>query len=259
MKAVILAGGFGTRLAEYTDSVPKPMVQIGDRPILCHIMEWYASFGVSEFVLALGYKASVFKDYFLNYGILNSDFEVDLSSGQVTLIEDRRPKWKVTLVDTGLHTMTGGRLRRLKEVIGDETFMVTYGDGLSNIDINALVSFHQENKKLVTVTAVRPSARFGELTLDGSIVKKFAEKQQTNEGWVNGGFFVMEPSFLDFINGDDCVLEQEPLEQAALTNELAAFKHTGYWQCMDTKRDRDHLESVWNSPDCPWQAEKVNR
>ncbi len=255
MKAVILAGGYGTRLSEFTDSIPKPMVCIGDKPILHHLMEYYASFGITDFVLALGYKAQLIKNYFLNYPILNSDFEIDLSTGKVTPLNKRVCNWKVTLVDTGQHTMTGGRLKRMKKILGEETFLMTYGDGLSDINIENLIKFHKRSNKMATVTAVRPSARFGELIIDGSMVTKFAEKPQTEDGWVNGGFFVLEPSFLDLIHDDLSVLEKEPLETVAANHQLAAFKHHGFWQCMDTKRDKDFLEEIWKKENCPWVVE----
>lgn len=251
MKVILLAGGFGTRLSEYTDVTPKPMVTIGGKPMLLHIMNSYAHFGFTDFVVALGYKAEVIKSFFLNYATINSDFTVDLSSGDVTPFNFSTVNWKVTLVDTGLHTMTGGRLRRLKQYIGDETFMLTYGDGLSNININDLLSFHKSHGKLMTVSAVRPGARFGELELNGSSVSRFVEKPQLHDGWINGGFFVVDPKFLDFIDDDQTLLERQPMETAALNNQLMAFKHDGFWQCMDSKRDRDSLEYLW-SQGAPW-------
>lgn len=252
MKVVILAGGFGTRLAELTGSIPKPMVPIGDKPILWHIMNHYAKFGYSEFVLALGYKAEIIKSFFLNYPSLDSDFTINLKSRDVEWHNRSQQDWKVTLVDTGLNSMTGGRLARLKSVIGEETFMLTYGDGVSDVDITALVDFHKKYKKMVTVTTVHPGARFGELTIHDNEVKSFKEKPQTSQGWINGGFFVIEPEFLDLIPSDNTVLEQDPLEEVASAGQLNAFKHEGFWQCMDSVRDKNYLEDLWSKGDAPW-------
>lgn len=255
MKVVILAGGFGTRLGEFTNEIPKPMVQIGGRPILWHIMSHYASYGYNEFVLALGYKSDLIKQYFLNYSSVNSDFTVDLSTGNVQYMSNVDENWKVTLVDTGLNSMTGGRLARLSDFIGDETFMLTYGDGLSDVNIEDLVNCHNSNNSMVTVTTVHPGARFGELEIDGSQVRSFKEKPQTSQGWINGGFFVMNPEFIEFIESDTTVLEAEPLEAAAKNGELNAFKHEGFWQCMDNVRDYKYLNELWESGQAPW----VNR
>jgi glucose-1-phosphate cytidylyltransferase len=252
MKVVILAGGFGTRLAELTGEVPKPMVPIGRYPILWHIMNHYAKFGYNEFVLALGYKADVVKNYFLNYPPLNSDFTVSLKTGEIEWHNRSEQNWKVTLVDTGLNSMTGGRLGRLKEMLAGETFMLTYGDGLSNVDVDALINCHKANAKMVTVTTVHPAARFGELDIDDCVVKSFKEKPQTTQGWINGGFFVMEPEFLDFIESDQTILEKEPLERVAANGQLNAFKHEGFWQCMDSVRDRNYLQGLWEEGDAPW-------
>ena len=231
MKVILLAGGFGTRLSEYTESIPKPMVEIGNKPILWHIMNLYAKYDYKDFLVALGYKGEIIKKFFSN----------------------RPEKWNVELVDTGLDTMTGGRVKRLEKNIGKETFMLSYGDGLSDINLNSLLSFHKSHGKLVTVTAVRPPARFGSLKLKEDRVVNFKEKSQLDVGWINGGFFVIEPEFFKFIKGDETYLEKEPLEQVAEAGELFAYKHEGFWQCMDTKRDRDKLEemylegSPWNS------------
>ena len=252
MKVVVLAGGFGTRLSEFTDSIPKPMVPIGGRPVLWHIMRRYAQFGHSEFLLALGYRAEVVKEYFLHYRALRSDFTVDLSNGEITSHHTDPLDWRVTLVDTGVASMTGGRVLRLKEYIGGEPFMLTYGDGVANIDIDALLAFHRRMGRMVTVTAVRPGARFGELEIVDDQVRSFQEKPQMGSGWINGGFFVMQPEFLDLISDDTTVLEREPLEEAARRGELAAFRHGGFWQCMDTKRDRDLLEGQWQDGAAPW-------
>ena len=252
MKVVLLAGGFGTRLAEYTDAVPKPMVTVGGRPILWHIMQIFAKSGFKDFNVALGYRAEVIKDYFLKYRALNSDFSIDLGTGEVFEREKDLVDWRVTLVDTGLETMTGGRLKRMSKLINDGTFLFTYGDGLANIDFPRLLDFHRSHGKLVTVTAVHPDARFGELEICNDTVMSFKEKPQTTQGWVNGGYFVIEPEFLDFIDGDQTILEREPLEKAANLGQLAAYRHEGFWQCMDTKRDRDKLEAYYRSGRVPW-------
>ena len=230
MKVVILAGGLGTRMAEYTNTVPKPMVQVGGKPILWHIMNLYAHYNHKDFFIATGYKGEVIKEYFSNIS----------------------ENWNVNLIDTGQKTMTGGRLKRLQKFIGKETFMLTYGDGISDINLDSLLNFHKNHKKLVTVSAVRPPARFGAIKLSGNRVANFKEKSHLGEGWINGGFFVIEPDFLNFIDGDKTFLEREPLEQAVKKKELFAYKHKGFWQCMDTKRDRDYLEEVY-SKGPPWQ------
>jgi glucose-1-phosphate cytidylyltransferase len=245
LKVILLAGGFGTRLAEYTDTIPKPMVTIGGRPILWHIMSAYARHGHKDFYVALGYKAEVVKEYFLHYRGLNADFSVDLGSGTVTSHGGNDVDWRVTLIETGKDTLTGGRVKRMQPYVGNETCMLTYGDGVANVDLDALLRFHRSHGKLVTVTAVHPAARFGELEIVGEQVVSFKEKPQTGEGWINGGFFVIEPGFFDMIDGDETVLEAAPLERAAAAGELMAFRHTGFWQCMDTKRDRDFLEELW--------------
>lgn len=252
MKTVILCGGYGTRISEYTGKIPKPMIPIGEKPILWHIMEWYASHGHTDFCLALGYKSEMIKEYFLHYRNLNNDFTVNLRTGDIISHKEDIKNWNVTLVDTGLKSMTGGRLKRLKEYVKDETFMLAYGDGVSNVDISALVDFHKSHGKMVTVTSVHPGARFGTLDMDGDKVISFKEKPQVGQGWINGGFFVMEPEFLDLIEGDDTILERYPLETAATNDELRAFRHNGYWQCMDTVRDHENLEKIWNSGSAPW-------
>ena len=252
MKVVILAGGYGTRLSEYTEQIPKPMVTVGGKPILLHIMNIYAQYGHRDFIIALGYKADMVKDYFLNYRSLNSDFTLNLKSGDIKYHNSVDDDWNISLVDTGLETMTGGRLRRLRQHLGNETFMLTYGDGLANVNLDLLQNFHENHGKMVTVSAVHPGARFGELDIDGDMVSSFKEKPQTNQGWINGGFFVIEPDFLDLIDNDYTVLEREPLETVAKNNELVAYRHSGYWQCMDTKRDRDSLEDLWETGSPPW-------
>jgi glucose-1-phosphate cytidylyltransferase len=253
MKVVILAGGFGTRLAEYTDSIPKPMVTVGGIPILVHIMDYYAKFGFTEFIIAAGYKSEVIKKFFLDFSLTNSDFRISTATGNTERLGGTPARdWTITVVDTGLDSMTGGRLLRLKPYLGDQTFLLTYGDGLSDVNIQNAIGAHKAAKNLVTVTAVRPAARFGELELDGEKVKAFKEKPQLQQGWINGGFFVVEPSFLDYISGDDSVLEKAPLEKVASNGLLGAHLHDGFWQCMDTKRDRDYLDQLWESQQAPW-------
>jgi len=251
VKVVILAGGLGTRLSEYTEAIPKPMVRIGNKPMLWHIMQRYAKFGHNDFLVALGYKSEVIKEYFLNYKILNSDFTIDLKNGSILAMNSDPVDWKVSLIETGTNTMTGGRVRRLRNNIGNETFLMTYGDGISDIDIDELIAFHKSHGKLVTMSAVRPGARFGELELDGTRIVSFEEKPQLHEGWINGGFFVMEPAFLDFIDDDETMLERAPLEKAAKLGQLMAYRYEGFWQCMDTKRDVETLESLYKTR-APW-------
>ena len=252
MKVILLAGGFGTRLSEYTESIPKPMVSVGAKPILWHIMRSYASFGHKDFYLALGYKAEVIKEYFLHYRSLNSDFTVDMITGEVVPHQTDDIDWKVTLVQTGLESMTGGRVKRMQKFIGNEAFMLTFGDGVANVNIDELLKVHRSHGKMVTVTAVHPGARFGELDMAGDQVTSFQEKPQMAQGWINGGFFVIEPKFFNLIEGDKTILERDPLEKVAAMGELMAFRHKGFWQCMDTKRDRDLLEDLWQAGDAPW-------
>tara|TARA_A100001011_G_C14278589_1_gene830487 strand:- start:1097 stop:1795 length:699 start_codon:yes stop_codon:yes gene_type:complete len=230
MKVVILAGGFGTRLSEYTESIPKPMVPIGNKPMIEHIMNIYASYGHKEFYIALGYKGEVIKEYFKKI----------------------KNEWKIHLIDTGADTYTGGRLKRLKQYLSNETFLLTYGDGLSSIDINELIKFHQEHKKIITISAVRPPARFGSLSLKGSDVVKFKEKTQLGESWINGGYFVVNPEFFQFLKDDKTVLESEPLEKVTNLKEIKAFRHEGFWQCMDHKLDKDTLDQMILQKKAPW-------
>lgn len=251
MKVILLAGGYGTRLAEYTNVIPKPMVPIGGKPIIWHIMQTYSHFGHKDFYIALGYKAEVVKEYFLNYHTLNADFTVDLASGNISPHQTDPVDWKVTLVNTGDESMTGGRVKRLQKFIGNETFMLTYGDGLADINLEDLLKFHRSHGKMVTISAVRPSARFGELEIEAQKVKSFKEKPQLQKGWINGGFFIIEPQFFELIDGDSTLLEREPLERAAQLGELMAYCHDGFWHCMDTKRDHDLLESIWQEG-APW-------
>jgi glucose-1-phosphate cytidylyltransferase len=253
MKTVILAGGFGTRLAEKTGDIPKPMVEIGGKPMLWHIMNIYAFHGHQEFILALGYKAEVVKEYFLNFYALNNDLTLDLEEGRTTIHEGNQPHWKIHLIDTGISTQTGGRIKRLKDWIGNETFLLTYGDGVADIDLDKLLAFHKSHGKLATVTAVHPPARFGGLILKGDQVVSFSEKNQSTEGWINGGFFVLEPDVLNYIAGDETLWEREPLEKLALQGELMAYYHEGFWQPMDTLREHRLLQTMWESDQAPWK------
>lgn len=252
MKVVILAGGYGTRLSEYTDSIPKPMVPIGGIPILVHIMKNYANYGFNDFQIALGYKSEIIKQYFLNFKMLNSNFKIDLNNNEISFFNDNNLDWQVSLIDTGLNSMTGGRVKKMQPYIGENTFLMTYGDGLSDININELIKFHKSHGKMITVSAVRPIARFGEINIINNLVTSFKEKPQMNNGWINGGFFVIEPEFFKFINDDQTILEKEPLEKAVQMGELMAYYHHGFWRCMDTKRDKDDLEKLWKSNNAPW-------
>ena len=253
MKVVILAGGFGTRLAEETVALPKPMVQVGQHPMLWHIMKYYASYGFEEFVVALGYKSEVVKNFFLHFADFESDLTIDLASGQVERRRRQLETWKVHLIDTGLETMTGGRVRRLAPIIGHETFMLTYGDGVSNVPLDALLDFHRSQGKLVTVTAVPAPARFGGIAFDSEGLVGFAEKLAGGEGWINGGFMVMEPDVFDLLSSDDDILEIQVLERLGRSGHLAAYKHASFWQCMDTLRDKQKLEQLWASDAPPWK------
>jgi len=253
MKVAILAGGHGTRLAEETAVRPKPMVEIGGKPILWHIMMIYAHYGFKDFVIALGYKGVMIKKYMIDYCALSSDLTVDLKNGDIEFHDGNRLDWQVQLIDTGLHTMTGGRIKRLASYIGNETFMLTWGDGVSNINLNDLLKFHRSHGKLATMTAVRPPARYGHLEFDGKRVAEFSEKPQTGEGWINGAFFVIEPKVFDYIEGDDTQWEKEPLERLAKDGELMAYRHSSFWQCMDTLREKHILEKYWHSGNAPWK------
>ena len=255
LKVVILCGGLGTRLAEETQIRPKPMVEIGGKPILWHIMKIYEHHQLNNFVLALGYKGEVIKDYFLNYHARQSDLTVDLNTGSVEYTNRSSEDWRLSLVDTGAASMTGGRLMRLKPHLKNGgTFMLTYGDGVSDIDVSKLLAFHRSHGRLATVTAVRPPARFGNLQLTDDFVTRFEEKPQTGEGWINGGFFVFEPQVLDYLDDDTTVLEKAPLERLASQGQLMAYKHTGYWQSMDTLRDKQALEELWIKGEAPWRS-----
>ena len=254
MKVAILAGGLGSRLQEETTVRPKPMVEIGGKPILWHILNIYAAHGFDEFVVALGYKGEFVKDYFLNFFALNNDLTVDLSSGASQVHRGNGPSWQVHLVDTGPSTQTGGRVKRLGHLLRGQTFMLTYGDGVADLDLRKLVEFHRSHGKLATVTAVRPPSRFGSFILDGHRITRFEEKPQTGEGWINGGFFVLEPGVLDLVEGDDTIWERAPMEKLAASGELMAYRHDGFWQAMDTLRERRVLEDLWASGKAPWKV-----
>lgn len=253
MKVVILAGGFGTRLAEETEVKPKPMVEIGEHPILWHIMKHYAFYGFKEFVIALGYKGEVIKRYFFDQTTLQGDLTIEMRTNQVTVHNGNHEDWVIHLVDTGLESQTGGRIARVHDYLDNETFMLTYGDGVSNVDLNALLAFHKKSHRTVTLTAVRPPARFGGLVFDGDLIAQFTEKPQIGEGWINGGFMVMEPKVLDYISSDTTNLEADVLDQLAIKGQLAAYRHEYFWQCMDTLRDKKQLESMWQKGNAPWK------
>jgi len=255
LKVVILAGGVGTRLTEETDIKPKPMIEVGGMPILWHIMKIYYAYGFNEFIICLGYKGYIIKEYFANYFLHLSDITVELATGNIKTLNCKSEDLRVTLIDTGVDTQTGGRIKRVKSYIGNETFMLTYGDGLADININDLISFHKRHGKLATVTAVRPLGRFGTLVLGkNSYITEFEEKPVGNGGWVNGGFFVLEPKVFDYIIGDETFWEKKPLENLAKDSELVAYKHTGFWKPMDTLRDKRELEKIWNSGKAPWKV-----
>lgn len=253
MKAVILAGGFGTRISEESAVTPKPMIEIGGRPILWHIMKIYGAHGINDFVVCCGYKSHLIKEFFANYRLYTSDVTVDLSKDSIQVHDSKAEPWRVTLVETGLNTMTGGRLQLVRSHLENEDFCFTYGDGLADIDIKALVQFHKAHKRLATVTSVEPPARFGALMLEGDRVASFREKPQS-EGWVSGGFFVLSPKVLDYIAGPETSWEREPLEKLAAEKQLMSYRHSGFWQPMDTLRDRQHLDALWDSGRAPWKV-----
>ncbi len=254
MKVVILAGGFGTRLSEETELRPKPMVEIGSKPILWHIMKIYSSHGYNEFVILLGYKGYTIKEFFSNYFLHQSDVTFDLSSNSMKVHQNQSEPWKVTLLETGLHTMTGGRIKKAKEHIGDNDFMLTYGDGVSNVDIKSLVNFHKQHNKAITMTAVQPDGRYGALDVDeNSLISSFEEKPKGDGLWINGGFFVCSSKILDYIDSDDTIFEMEPLSALAKNSQLMAYKHNGFWKSMDTLRDKKVLNELWNSRNAPWK------
>lgn len=254
MKVGILAGGVGSRLAEETEIRPKPMVEIGGRPILWHIMKYYEAFDFNEFVVALGYKGEYIKKYMVDYCHLYNDVTVHQGQGRVEVHDGPRDDWTAQLIDTGQATNTGGRIKRLQPYLGDETFMLTWGDGVSDVDLRKLLEFHKSHGKLATLTAVRPTARFGRLELDGNQIAEFSEKPQTGEGWINGAFFVLEPGIFDYIAGDETQWEKEPLEELAKDGQLMAYLHEGFWQCMDTLREKQLLQSMWDGGDAPWKV-----
>lgn len=253
VKVAILAGGRGSRLAEETEVRPKPMVEIGGRPILWHIMMHYAHYGFRDFAIALGYKGEVIKKYMVDYSSLNSNLSVNLRSGEIRMNGGSRPDWNVDLVDTGIATQTGGRIKRLAPHVNNEPFMLTWGDGVSDVNLNDLLAFHRSHGRLATLTAVRPPARYGHIVFEGSQIAQFSEKPQTAEGWINGAYFVLEPEVFDYIDGDETQFEREPLERLAADGQLMAYRHESFWQCMDTLREKHILESLWESGHAPWK------
>ena len=254
MKTVILAGGLGTRISEESHLKPKPMITIGDQPILWHIMKYYSSFGFNDFIICCGYKGHIIKEYFADYYLYRSDVTFDFSAeNRMTVHANIAEPWRVTLVDTGLNTQTGARVKRVQRYIGDEPFMLTYGDGVSNVDLNALLAQHKSFGKTVTLTGIQPGGRFGVLDLEGQTVTGFREKAKEDGGWINGGFMVMEPGVFDYLSAaEDCVMEQKPMEMLAGDGRLGIYKHNGFWQCMDTQRDRSQLEAIWSTGNAPW-------
>jgi glucose-1-phosphate cytidylyltransferase len=254
MKAVILAGGLGTRISEESHLRPKPMIEIGGRPILWHIMKIYSHYGVNDFVVCLGYKGYVIKEYFANYFLHMSDVTFDVSENRMEVHQRHAEPWRVTLIDTGQDTLTGGRLRRVREYVGDESFCFTYGDGVSDVDVGSLIRFHRSDRALATLTAIQPPGRYGAVSLEGARVTRFAEKPAGDEAWINGGFFVLEPKAIDCIDGDQTSWESDALARLARDGELKAYKHTGFWQAMDTLRDKNQLEELWQSGKAPWKV-----
>jgi glucose-1-phosphate cytidylyltransferase len=254
MKIVILAGGYGTRLSEETDIRPKPMVEIGGKPIIWHIMKIYSHYGFNDFVILLGYKGYFIKEYFANYFLHQSDMTLDMQTGKMEIHTNASEPWKVTLVDTGLETMTGGRIKQAQKYVGNEPFMLTYGDGVSDINIAELLSFHRKQNRQMTMTAIQPTGRFGSLDIHSNIVKKFIEKPAGDGSWINGGFMVCEPSIFDLIDNNETIFEQAPLQILSNQGELMAFKHTGFWQCMDTLRDKFALNDLWERNAAPWKT-----
>ena len=253
MNVVILCGGRGTRLAEETEVKPKPMVELGDKPILWHIMKIYEQAGFTDFFLPLGYKGHIIKDYFLNYQTMSSDLKINMKTREVTTLQPAKENWSVSMIETGADTLTGGRLKRLESQLRPQgTFMLTYGDGVADVDISQVLSFHKQHGGIATMTAVRPGARFGSMSLDGSRVSSFVEKSQTDSGWVNGGFFVFEPDIFDYLDGDSCILERQPMEMLASKQQLFAYQHPGFWQCMDTIRDKLYLNKLVDENKTPW-------
>lgn len=255
MKVVLLAGGFGTRISEESQFKPKPMIEIGGMPILWHIMKEYSHFGFNEFIICAGYKQEVIKEWFANYFIHNSDITFDFTAGNKMIVHNEHSEpWKVTVVDTGLNTLTGGRIKRIKEFIDDETFLMTYGDGVCDVDINKVIEQHRKDGKLATLTAVLPEGRFGVMDMDGNQIKSFREKSKTDMGWINGGYMVLEPDVLDYISGDLVMFEREPMEKLAQDGQLMCYKHDGFWQCMDTLRDKQKLDELWTAGKACWKV-----
>ncbi|WP_299290892.1 glucose-1-phosphate cytidylyltransferase [Nitrosopumilus sp.] len=254
MKSVILAGGLGTRISEETHLKPKPMIEIGGMPMLWHIMKTYSAYGINDFVICCGYKGYIIKEYFANYFLHRSDVTIDLKNNQMDVHHKFAEPWTITLVDTGIETMTGGRLKKVKEYVEQETFCFTYGDGLSNIDIKKLIEFHKTKSKISTVTAVQPPGRFGMLEIKNDEIQKFVEKPAGDGGWINGGFFVLEPNVFDYIKDENTIWEREPLEQLAKENQLSAYKHYDFWQPLDTLRDKNILDDLWDSGNAPWKV-----
>ena len=253
MKAVILAGGFGTRISEETNLKPKPMIEIGGKPVLWHIMKNYSVYGINEFIICCGYKGYMIKEYFANYFLHTSDVTFDIQNNKMEVHKKFAESWKVTLVDTGLETATGGRLKKVKDFVGDETFCFTYGDGVSDVNISKIIEFHKNNKTIATVTAVQPPGRFGILDITENKISSFTEKPAGDGNWINGGYFVLEPSVFDYLKDDSTIWEREPLERLSQENQLSAFKHTGFWQPLDTLRDKNYLEELWNSDNAHWK------
>lgn len=254
MKTVILAGGFGTRISEESYLRPKPMIEIGGQPILWHIMKLYSHYGYNDFVICLGYKGYIIKEYFADYFLHTSDVTFDLAKNRMTVHNNYSEPWKVTLVDTGLNTMTGGRIKRIQPYIGNEPFMLTYGDGVSNVNIDELVKFHSSHGKLATLTAIQPEGRFGIMDIETDQILAFREKSQGDTGWINGGYMVLEPKIFDYLSGDDCIFERGPLETLAAQKQLISYKHYDFWQCMDTQRDKRKLEEMWADGTAPWKV-----
>lgn len=254
MKTVILAGGLGTRLSEETYIKPKPMIEIGHKPILWHIMKIYSAYGINEFIICCGYKSFMIKQYFANYFLYNSDIIIDLADNTIENLQVYSEPWKVTLVDTGDESGTGGRLKLVRDYLGDETFCFTYGDGVGNIDIKKLIQFHKQERRYATVTAVQPPGRYGYMDIEGNKVTKFVEKPHGDGGWINGGFFVLEPKAIDYIEGEQTNWEQEPLENIAQNGQLSVYKHVGFWHPMDTLRDKNYLTKLWESKQAPWKV-----
>jgi glucose-1-phosphate cytidylyltransferase len=256
MKVVILAGGFGTRISEESHLKPKPMIEIGDQPILWHIMKIYSAYGYNEFIICLGYKSYQIKEYFSDYFLHTSDVTFDLANNSMMVHNNFSEPWKVTLVDTGINTMTGGRIKRIQKYLEDEPFMLTYGDGVADVNVSELESFHKSHGKIATMTAIRPEGRFGMLDVDKGQINSFREKSQSDAGFMNGGFMVLQPEIMTYLDGDDSIFEQEPLEALATSGQLMAYIHEGFWQCMDTQRDKKSLEELWRSGNAPWKVWK---